>query len=266
MANVGQANSGGTLNAVGSTTKGGGSEVYLFIDGAYLRSNYEKQMSEFYQMVPAIRYEQLAADLGKDIHRTYYYDAINYSQQTGETPEARKLQRFPPFQVRREGTWRGRKVTLYGYAGSGHADSRLFVERGDELSEPSYMFEHAVADDLPRAFELTFGKIEWNENNNAQNKVKPATSVRSATARAGGKMPAAIYCRKSTDQTGVSEDQKSVARKVEHARNYAIRRGWKIADQHVCVDVGRRVLESSRICAASQFAEAAGAVRRPDHF
>jgi len=31
----------------------------------------------------------------------------------------------------------------------------------------------------------------------------------------------AIYARKSTDQTGVAEDQKSVARQIEHARAYA---------------------------------------------
>jgi hypothetical protein len=30
-------------------------------------------------------------------------------------------------------------------------------------------------------------------------------------------MIAAIYARKSTEQTGVSEDQKSVARQIEHA-------------------------------------------------
>src|SRR5262245_59132962 len=51
-------------------------------------------------------------------------------------------------------------------------------------------------------------------------------------------MIAAIYARKSTDQTGVSDDQKSVARQVEHARAYAARKGWHVADQHVYVDDG----------------------------
>jgi DNA invertase Pin-like site-specific DNA recombinase len=38
-------------------------------------------------------------------------------------------------------------------------------------------------------------------------------------------MTAAIYARKSTDQSGVSVEQRSVARQVEHARAYAARKG-----------------------------------------
>ena len=34
-------------------------------------------------------------------------------------------------------------------------------------------------------------------------------------------MTAAIYARKSTDQSGISDEQRSVARQVEHARAYA---------------------------------------------
>src|SRR5262249_38977752 len=49
---------------------------------------------------------------------------------------------------------------------------------------------------------------------------------------------AAIYARKSTDQTGIAADQKSVARQVEHARAYAGRKGWTFADEHVYVDDG----------------------------
>ena len=33
---------------------------------------------------------------------------------------------------------------------------------------------------------------------------------------------AAIYARKSTDQSGVSDDQRSVARQMEHARTYIV--------------------------------------------
>jgi DNA invertase Pin-like site-specific DNA recombinase len=40
---------------------------------------------------------------------------------------------------------------------------------------------------------------------------------------------AAIYARKSTDQTGIADDQKSVARQVDHARAYASRKGWTVA-------------------------------------
>ena len=51
-------------------------------------------------------------------------------------------------------------------------------------------------------------------------------------------MKAAIYARKSTDQTGVAEEQKSVTRQIEHARAYAVRKGWTVADEHVYVDDG----------------------------
>jgi DNA invertase Pin-like site-specific DNA recombinase len=49
---------------------------------------------------------------------------------------------------------------------------------------------------------------------------------------------AAIYARKSTDQSGVADDQKSVARQVEHARAYAARKGWTFVDEHAYVDDG----------------------------
>src|SRR2546427_4740218 len=51
-------------------------------------------------------------------------------------------------------------------------------------------------------------------------------------------MIAAIYARKSTDQTGVGDEEKSVTRQVEHARAYAERKGWIVADDHIYVDDG----------------------------
>lgn len=51
-------------------------------------------------------------------------------------------------------------------------------------------------------------------------------------------MIAAIYARKSTDQTGVADDQKSVTRQIEHARAYAIRKGWTVDDGCIFVDDG----------------------------
>jgi DNA invertase Pin-like site-specific DNA recombinase len=51
-------------------------------------------------------------------------------------------------------------------------------------------------------------------------------------------MIAAIYARKSTEQTGVAEDQRSVTRQVEHARTYAERNGWQVAEEHIYVDDG----------------------------
>ena len=49
-------------------------------------------------------------------------------------------------------------------------------------------------------------------------------------------MIAAIYARKLTERAGVADQQKSVARQVEHARLYADRKGWTISETHVYVD------------------------------
>jgi hypothetical protein len=40
-----------------------------------------------------------------------------------------------------------------------------------------------------------------------------------------------IDARKSTDQSGGSDEQRSVARQVEHARTYAARKGWRVLDE-----------------------------------
>ena len=51
-------------------------------------------------------------------------------------------------------------------------------------------------------------------------------------------LKAAIYARKSTDDSDRSEDNKSVTRQVEHARRYAQARGWSVDPAHVYVDDG----------------------------
>ena len=51
-------------------------------------------------------------------------------------------------------------------------------------------------------------------------------------------MKAAIYARKSTDQSGISDEQRSVARQVEPAHSYATGQGWRVLDEHVYVDEG----------------------------
>ena len=51
-------------------------------------------------------------------------------------------------------------------------------------------------------------------------------------------MIAAIYARKSTEQNGVADEQKSVARQVDHARQYAVRKGWTVDDASVFIDDG----------------------------
>jgi len=51
-------------------------------------------------------------------------------------------------------------------------------------------------------------------------------------------MNAAIYARRSTDQPGKSDEDKSVTRQVENARAFAVSRGWTVADEHIYVDDG----------------------------
>jgi DNA invertase Pin-like site-specific DNA recombinase len=51
-------------------------------------------------------------------------------------------------------------------------------------------------------------------------------------------MIASIYARKSTEQTGVADEQKSVTRQIDHARAYAASKGWTVADEHLYVDDG----------------------------
>jgi site-specific DNA recombinase len=51
-------------------------------------------------------------------------------------------------------------------------------------------------------------------------------------------MIAAIYVRKSTDQFDVADEQKSVARQIDHARQYAARKGWTVDEASVFEDDG----------------------------
>ena len=60
-------------------------------------------------------------------------------------------------------------------------------------------------------------------------------------------MIAAIYARKSTEQTGVTDAEKSVTRQIEHARAYATRKGWSVADDHVYADDAVSGAETKRL-------------------
>ncbi len=51
-------------------------------------------------------------------------------------------------------------------------------------------------------------------------------------------MIAAIYARKSTEQAGVSDEEKSVTRQIEHATAYAVRKGWTVDPARVYQDDG----------------------------
>src|SRR5262245_58434951 len=51
-------------------------------------------------------------------------------------------------------------------------------------------------------------------------------------------MIAAIYARKSTEQNGVADEDKSVSRQIEHAKAYAAKKGWVVNDEHIYQDDG----------------------------
>lgn len=53
-----------------------------------------------------------------------------------------------------------------------------------------------------------------------------------------GFITAAIYARKSTEQHNVSDDEKSVTRQIEHAKAYAIKKGWTVSDDLIFIDDG----------------------------
>jgi DNA invertase Pin-like site-specific DNA recombinase len=50
-------------------------------------------------------------------------------------------------------------------------------------------------------------------------------------------MIAAIYARKST-QSATEDKSESVQRQLAHARAYAARKGWTVAEEHVYCDDG----------------------------
>jgi DNA invertase Pin-like site-specific DNA recombinase len=51
-------------------------------------------------------------------------------------------------------------------------------------------------------------------------------------------MLAAVYARKSTEQNGVSDEEKSVTRQIEHAKAYAAKKGWTVDESFIFVDDG----------------------------
>ena len=51
-------------------------------------------------------------------------------------------------------------------------------------------------------------------------------------------LTAAIYARKSSEQSGVANTEKSVTRQISLARTYAARKGWTVDPEHIYVDDG----------------------------
>src|SRR5262249_36585323 len=48
----------------------------------------------------------------------------------------------------------------------------------------------------------------------------------------------AIYARKSTEQHGIGDEEKSVTRQIDHAKAYAAKKGWTVAEDHIYADDG----------------------------
>ena len=51
-------------------------------------------------------------------------------------------------------------------------------------------------------------------------------------------MIAAIYARKSTAETGMNDEEKSVTRQIEHGKAYALKNGWTVSEEHIYSDDG----------------------------
>src|SRR5262245_5975120 len=73
---------------------------------------------------------------------------------------------------------------------------------------------------------------------------------------------AAIYARKSTDQTGMVDESKSITRQVEGAKAYAAANGWTIGE-HVFCDDGISGAEFERRPGLMRLLAAIGQSRRP---
>lgn len=51
-------------------------------------------------------------------------------------------------------------------------------------------------------------------------------------------MIAAIYARKSTAETGMNDEEKSVTRQIEHGKAYARKKGWTVSEEYIYSDDG----------------------------
>ena len=63
-------------------------------------------------------------------------------------------------------------------------------------------------------------------------------SVRDEVRRVPELMIAAIYAHKSTGQTGVADEQKSVGRRVNTPAPMRPGKGWAVGDGHIFIDDG----------------------------
>jgi site-specific DNA recombinase len=78
-------------------------------------------------------------------------------------------------------------------------------------------------------------------------------------------MNVAIYARKSQEQGGIADEAKSIARQIEHARAYAVRKGWTVRDAHIYEDdgVSGALFDEARRPGLARLLNAARATPRP---
>ena len=60
-------------------------------------------------------------------------------------------------------------------------------------------------------------------------------------------MLAAVYARKSTEQSGADVEAKSVPRQIEEARAFAASKGWSVRDAHIYADDAVSGAETKRL-------------------
>src|SRR4051794_33582719 len=75
-------------------------------------------------------------------------------------------------------------------------------------------------------------------------------------------MIAAIYARKSTEQTNADADEKSVERQIENARTFAVSKGWTV-NGHVYADDAVSGAETTKLVNRRRLLEALTAGRPP---
>ena len=81
-------------------------------------------------------------------------------------------------------------------------------------------------------------------------------------------MIAAVYARKSTEQSSMNAEEKSVTRQIQHAKNYAHAKGWTVPDDLIFVndrDQRRGIFKTPRFLAPHEQPEAQGTLSGPDH-
>jgi DNA invertase Pin-like site-specific DNA recombinase len=70
-------------------------------------------------------------------------------------------------------------------------------------------------------------------------------------------MVAAVYVRKSTEQNGVADEQRSVTRQIENASAFAASKGWTVREEFIFADDGVSGAETIRLRERARMIEAA---------